>query len=401
MKKLFLVLLVSMSTVMAEAQISASKWVKNVGIGWCLGNSFEAFNDVDSTYAFHSEAELKANLGSETQWNNPRTTKAMIDSVRAAGFNAVRIPVRWYPHFIYNNGGLTIDKAWTDRLREVIDWCLADGMQVIINAHHEKWFDEHTSVAEASLLRPKFMALWTEIAKAFADYDGRLAFAGTSELHESQMDFTQAASAEHALVQNFYNQAFVDAVRATGGNNQKRNLIVQTYAAEPYYNPSTFKLPEDKVRGHLIAEVHMYAPAVYCMTGMRKYYGPQYSQLNELKDIPAEYSRHLWSDDAPYLIAQQLFQIQNKGIPVILGEFGAGRWNEVGAPVSDKMLQSRMYYYQNVVGICKKEGIACFAWDNGVIDDPSIPYHIYFFDRKAGMKNLDPHTISAMMSVLR
>lgn len=401
MKRIVIFITFTLAVTTSFAQISAKKWIKNIGMGWCLGNSMEAFNDVDSTYEFTTESQLKKNLESETMWGNPRTTKAMIDSVKAAGFNAVRIPVRWYPHFIYKDGAMHIDEAWMKRVHEIVDWCLEDGMQVIINTHHEKWFDEHCTKEEASKLGPKFTALWTEIANSFRDYDYRLAFAGTCELHSSYADYVSTANEEKAYVQNFYNQLFVYAVRATGGNNAKRNLIVQTFAAEPYYNPAIFMLPNDLTENHLIAEVHAYAPGLYCMTGMNKFFGPMFEELKEVKQLSAEYPEILWSDKAPEMIVNSLKDnLLDAGIPVIVGEFGAGRWNEVGANADDPMLKSRIYWYKNMLLLCRKAGIAAFAWDNGVVKDPSVVYHIYFFDRDNGMKNLDPYVTEGMKEIL-
>lgn len=402
MKRTFFILSFVMFFASSYAQMSAKKWISNISMGWCLGNTLEAFNDVDSTYEFTTEEQLKKNLDSETMWFNPKTTRAMIDSVKAAGFNAVRIPVRWYPHFIYKDGVMKIDEAWLARVHEIVDWCLADGMQVIINTHHEKWFDERCTYKDISELSPKFSALWTEIAKSFRDYDDRLAFAGTCEMHSADRDYITLETQEHHDVQSFYNQTFVDAVRATGGNNAKRNLLVQTFASEAYYNPSNFRLPNDVVSGHLIAEVHVYAPSLYCIVGKNKYFGPMYDDKKEIKELPAEYPRVLWSDWAPQMIVKSLEEnLLNAGIPVVVAEFGAGRWNQVGASADDEMLQSRIYWYTNMLELCHKAGIAAFAWDNGKHEDPSVAYQIYFFDRKAGMKNVDPLVTSAMREVVR
>lgn len=402
MKKSIFLIAFMLVCISISAQKSAAAWCNNVHIGWCLGNALEAFNDVDSTYEFTTEDAMRKNYDEcETSWINPRTTRAMIDSVRAAGFDAVRIPVRWYPHFIYRDGKMTIDAQWLKRVHEIVDWCLEDGMQVIINTHHEKWIDECKTYNEVVSKYQKFSALWAEIARSFADYDNRLAFAGTCEVHDSDKAFTSKATAEQANIQNTLNQAFVDAVRSTGGKNLKRILIVQTYACEPYFNPQLFKLPNDTEKGNIIAEVHVYAPFMYCMLGHVKYFGDAFKDYNTPMQLPADIPETVYSNNAPQLIANTLIQeFLEHDIPVIVGEFGAGRWNKVGASDDDPMLQSRIHYYTQMVLTMKKAGIPCFAWDNGDPGD-AVPYKIFFFDRHKGMTNIDPLVTEAIAKIAK
>ena len=186
-------------------------------VGWNLGNSLEAYGNDPAT--------------SETSWGNPITTKAMIDSVAKAGFNAIRIPIRWYPHFTEDSSGsIKIDSTWMRRVKQLVDWSIDNDMYVIINTHHEKWLESHALYKDSAEVYRKERALWKEIAIYFRDYDEHLLFAGTNEVHIP--DNWGRPEQENADVQNGFNQVFVDVVRGTGGRNTYRTLVVQTYVTK-------------------------------------------------------------------------------------------------------------------------------------------------------------------------
>ena len=142
-------------------EMTAQEWNKAVVMGWNLGNSMES-------------------SGGETAWGNPKTTKEMIHAVKEAGFNAIRIPVRWTEQ-LSDETTMTVKPDWLARVKEIVDWCLDEDMQVIINTHHEAWLDRHPQKATQEKNNQKLAALWTCIATYFRDYDQRLAFAGTNE----------------------------------------------------------------------------------------------------------------------------------------------------------------------------------------------------------------------------
>ena len=188
------------SQTLPTAQAVASQ----INLGWNLGNTLEA-------------------ICGETAWGNPATNQALIDAVKAAGFNAIRIPVSWNCHI--TDGSTTIPAAWMTRVKQVVDMAIAQNMYVIINIHWDGgWLQDHVTFADQPAVNARQDALWTQIANAFKTYDQHLLFAGTNEVHA---DYGTPTS-EHITVQQSYNQTFVNAVRATGGNNASRTLVVQT-----------------------------------------------------------------------------------------------------------------------------------------------------------------------------
>lgn len=247
---------------------SATDAVKNMGIGWNLGNTLDA-NGVDV-----SDVEK-----SETYWGQPVTKPELMTMMRDAGFGAIRVPVTWYSHIDADGN---IDAAWLKRVHEVVDYVIDAGLYCIINVHHDTGaHDQAWVVADADkyeATKARYEHLWTQIATEFKDYDEHLLFAGYNEMLDKYnswcfatfgrtggYDATDAASAYKGL--NGYAQSFVDAVRATGGNNAQRNLIINTYASangNGNWNAhltdvlTELEAPTDVTEGHLAYEVHAY-----------------------------------------------------------------------------------------------------------------------------------------------
>jgi len=164
----------------SESIPTAQQWNKDV-VGWNLGNEFECSapgQDGESMQIGNPDGSIHA----ETAWGNPVVTKKMIQAVKKAGFNAIRIPIRWQCH-ITNAQAMSIDKAWIARIKEVVGWCLDNDLKVIINAHHEKWLESRPTYQYKEENCQKLALLWMNIASEFANYDSRLAFAGTNEVH--------------------------------------------------------------------------------------------------------------------------------------------------------------------------------------------------------------------------
>ena len=392
-----------------QNDFSAREWLDRVTVGWCLGNQFEAYTDLDDDIS-NLPSHPFAPSTTEASWNNPAVTRAAIDSVRAAGFDAVRIPVRWYPHASYEDGVTTIDPEWIRRIREVVDWCLEDGMLVVINTHHEKWLEEHLSPEDQQFTLPRFGSLWTAIAQAFADYDGRVAFAGMCEMRSDDADFVTPATLAKARAANAAMQSFVDAVRSAGGNNASRVLWVQTYAAEPYNNVPLLKLPIDSAEDRLVVEVHSYVPFLYAL-GPLPAFGKDFSHLNgpmleamaasgyDVREGAEDLQTMTISDEAHARVVERLRQtLLAEGIPVVIGEFGSTRKD--GMNMNDPcnaLLQSRIHYYVDMLRLCCEAGIKVFMWDNGYIaDQPDV--RVYFFDRWHDWHLTDPLTVSAIMA---
>ena len=187
---------------------TAKQWNKEVVAGWNLGNQLEC-----GARGVNGESVILTNptdaITSETAWGNPVVTKKMIKAVKDAGFDAVRIPVRWQ-HHITNPIAMSVDRAWMNRVKEIVDWCLEYDMKVIINTHHDKWLESRPLNQYKEENCQKLALLWLNIASEFASYDYRLAFAGTNEVHEP--DNWGKPTAENLAVQNAYNQTFVDIV---------------------------------------------------------------------------------------------------------------------------------------------------------------------------------------------
>ena len=215
---------------------------KSITIGWNLGNSLDA-----TGYG----------SGSETSWGNPVTTKALIDTVRDAGFDAVRIPTTWFNHA---DDDLNVDEEWFSRVHEVVDYAYSEGMYVILNVHHENWNDPYESTYKET--SRKLKNLWKQIANEFKDYGSRLIFEGMNEPRWRNTNFEwNGGNSEGREVVNKLNADFVKAVRATGGNNKYRALMIPTYAASTS-SLEGFTVPDDK---SLIVSVHAYSPYNFAM----------------------------------------------------------------------------------------------------------------------------------------
>lgn len=324
--------------------LSAQEWTREVVMGWNLGNSLESPIN-------------------ETDWGNPKTTKAMIEAVAEAGFNAIRIPVRWINH-VNNTTDMRVDETWLARVKEIIDWCLEKDMYVIINTHHEEWLDRNPYYTRQEENNRKLGALWTSIATYFRDYGERLIFAGTNE---TTVDWS-APTAEQQAVQNSYNQTFVDAVRATGGKNYYRNLVVQTFACSPYHGLNGFTIPTDKVEGRLSVEFHYYDPYEYCGSCTYYYWGNAYKDKGRILTSSTEST-----------ITNLFDRITNtwmkNGLGVVMGEYGvSNHYTE-----NDKQTQQEnmQYYLKCVVTEARQHGFAAFVWDNNAFNNGPENFGIF------------------------
>ena len=352
---------------------TAKEWNRDV-VGWNLGNQFECSapgQSGESMLIGNPDGSIKA----ETAWGNPVVTKEMIKAVKDAGFNAVRIPVRWQFH-ITNPQSMSIDKAWMARVKEVVDWCLAYDLKVIINTHHDKWLEGRPTNAYKDENNQKLMLLWMNIAREFVNYDYRLAFAGTNEVHIR--DNWGKPTSENLAVQNSYNQTFIDAVRATGGNNEKRHLMVQTYVCNPEFgiNNGDFIVPDDEGNGlkYMSVEFHYYTPWEYAGGCQFNFWGNSFEDKGE---IPV-------SDEKTIIefFDKVVSTWSNKGLGVVVGEWGVtDRWK---TGQTDVIHENITYYCRFLVSEAKKRGFSTFVWDNNVFG--SGPEHFGIFDRRAGMK---------------
>ena len=368
MKQLTLITLISLLSLSVKAMdhdIDAQTWCKNVVMGWNLGNALEsAGGDWDyDNYAWTNVREKDYSKW-ETAWGNPKTTKEMIHALKEHGFNAIRVPVRWVPYADIET--MEIDESWIARVKEVVDWCMAEDMQVILNTHHELWLESYPIYTMKEPLNSKLRKLWTNIATAFADYDGRLAFAGTNEVTVNWA----APTAENYDVQNSYNQTFIDAVRATGGNNAKRNLIVQTYATDPTYGLAGFVIPNDPTGNRLSVEFHYYSPYSYCSGGKDSYFywGKAFADKGKITPDGNE-------DTIANLFLKLRKEWWDKGLGIVMGEYGCSHH----FTDDDKQTQeaNEQYYLETLVSEARKNGFAAFVWDNNAYGNGSEKFGIF------------------------
>ena len=285
-------------------------------IGWCLGS---ALDNID----YHRSGSCEYY---ETLWGNPVTTKQMIDKVKNAGFQSVRIPVTWYDHTDENGN---IDPEWMSRVEEIVNYVLDDDMTCIINLHHDTG---ETAWIKANMDKKDEMErivrkLWSQIAAHFANYNDRLLFESLNEILNEQNNWTGASQDDYAIT-NDLNQVFVDTVRKSGGNNAERYLIVNTYAASTEQDAlDAFVMPTDSAENRLIAEVHYYETSENAVSNM-------------IKRVKKRFV--------------------DKGIPVIIGEFGMKANTE-----GDENGEARRKYAEYLVKKASEEGIGCFWWDSG------------------------------------
>lgn len=300
---------------------SSAEIVKDIKVGWNLGNSLESYDT------------NKTGIATETGWGNPKTTEELVKSVKNAGFNAIRIPVTWGEHM----DGDTVQTEWLDRVQEVIDYAYNNGMYVIMNMHHDDyiWFNPTEEEYAGDSARMK--KIWEQVSARFKDYGDRLIFEGMNEPRSigSDNEWMGGTAAERAVV-NRYLQDFVDTIRASGGNNAERSLIVTAYGAcAEEVSMNDIIVPNDE---HIIVSLHYYAPWKFS-SGETTNFGS--SEKSEL--------------DAKFDSMKKKFA--DKGIPVIIDEFGC-----VG--IADDNVRAE--YYSYYISAAKARGIKCFVWDNNV-----------------------------------
>lgn len=323
---------------------------KKINLGWNLGNTLEA-------------------IGGETAWGNPKASKTLIDLVKASGFNAVRIPCAW-DQYLENQTTYKIKDLWLARVKEVVDYCIENDMYAILNIHWDGgWLENNPTPDKQAEVNKKQKAIWEQIALYFRNYDERLLFAGTNEVHTTSGNPTQA----NFDVQMSYNQTFVDAVRFTGGKNAYRNLIIQAYNTNIDQAVAYLKISTDYVPDRLMVEVHHYDPWNFC--GLEKdetwgKYAALWGQPYEQYAIGVLAGRAATWGKEDYL-KTQFNKIKtsfvDKGYPVILGEYGVIRRTTYSGDALMHHLDSRAYYLRYVTEQAKNYGLIPFYWDNGGI----------------------------------
>lgn len=380
-KFLFLIctLFVGGMQAMAQDFENATTAVKNMGLGWNLGNTLDAngqsISDITNDGYWGQQG-----LDSETYWGQPYTKPELLKMMKDAGFGAIRVPVTWYNHMDKDGN---VNAEWMKRVKEVVNYVIDQGLYCILNVHHDTGCDSgdkdgkvthahwiHASGTNYNNNKARFEGLWKQIAEEFKNYDQKLLFEGYNEM----LDTVYAAQYENKVLKGFtwgswcfasfnspdryneakatdaykaindYAQSFVNVVRSTGGNNSTRNLIVNTYAAccgsgdwnNHLIDPITeMKLPTDATSDHLIFQVHDY-PTI-----------ANTSMDNIKKDI----------DDT---IEKLKTNLVSKGAPVIIGEWGTSNVDN-GSDYIDRrevMFEFADYFVKK----CKENEIGTFYW---------------------------------------
>lgn len=320
--------------------ITSQQLVEDMTFGWNLGNTLDvcqADRDGDGKINEHVEAGEKVD---ETLWGNPKATKELFTSLKKNGVNAVRIPVTWRDHMDSNGN---IDREWMDRVQQVVDYAYSQGMYVIINVHHDgggdpkfgAWIIEESQKDYNTFLK-KYKNVWKQIAERFKNYSDYLIFESMNEVGFDTLYNKNKADAYNLI--NKINQDFVDIIRATGGNNAKRHLLIAGYYTDIERTcDSLYKMPDDKA-GRCILSVHYYTPWDFCTCDIKHTWGTK-SEVRQMET----------------LIGKMKKNFVDKGIPVIIGEYAA----------SGSDLSSCIFFIEKLNKLCSDYGIATFIWDSG------------------------------------
>ena len=357
MNKVVSILFATVAT-LSTFSTAAFAQLPNPTNGWNLGNTMETTGAVGS-------------------WD-PAPTQALMNSVASAGFNTVRIPCAWDSHA--NQSTYKIDATYMSQVKQVIDWCIAKNQYVIINDHWDDgWLESNFTGSVNSVTNAKVKSYWTQIATTFAGYNSHLLFACANEPHADN-------AAKWSELMTYY-QTFVNAVRSVGGNNTSRWLVIQGPSTDIDSTTSLVtNLPSDPTPGRIMFEVHYYSPYQFCgMTSdatwgnMFYFWGANYHSST----LP---SRNCTWGEESYVdseFAKMQTQFTSKGIPVLLGEYGAirrtGSSDLTGNNVS-LHLASRAYWYKYVTNSARSHGMYPVIWDDGYLGTNSFG----IFDRNAG-----------------
>ncbi len=331
--------------------------------GWNLGNTLEGG---DSKNLWKN-----AGIETETVWQNAKTTQALIDAVKASGFKSVRIPCSWVMGHITDAEACTIDADWLTRVHEVVDYCIKNNLYVIINQHWDGGWIEHdgfTAATDVDATKAKLTKIWTQIANSFKNYDERLIFAGMNEPGVGGGDANALlGTADLANRIAEYEQTFIEAVRATGGNNAKRVLIVQgpNTDIDKFVANNYMSKIKDSATDRLMVEVHFYDPYNFTDLSEDKDWGKYCLYWGKNNTNGSEAGR---TADAKYnedYVEAQMKKMKtnffDKGYPVVIGEFGANQRLAIGKDaVHDASVKD---YYKAVVTSAINNGCVPMAWD--------------------------------------
>ena len=323
----------------------AWQFVERLGIGWNLGNHFDAHNN---------------GVSGETFWGNPKATQATFTKVKAAGFNTVRIPVTWMGH-IGPAPDYKIEEAWLDRVAEVVGYAEAAGLNAIVNMHHDGadskyWLNikgAATNPAVHQQVLDQISAMWGQIADKFKDKGDFLIFESFNEIHDGSWGWgaNRNDGDRQYKCLNEWNQAFVNAVRASGGANTDRILGIPAYCTNVDIAVETFVFPEDTAKDRLMMAVHCYDPYDYTLPAIKSEWG---HTADPAKKVAGDNE-----GDLKKVFEKIYVNFISKGIPVYMGEFGCVN----RATAREQAFQQ--YYLKYYAKLAKTYGVPSIIWDNG------------------------------------
>ena len=330
--------------------LTALEATRLMGNGINLGNTLEA---CDNNVGIKTNAPLSY----ETYWGQPKTTQAMIDGMKAAGFDTIRIPVAWMTNATHlYEGDYTIDADYMDRVEEVVRYARKAGMYVIVNDHWDGgWYGMFgsESAETRALAMEAYKGMWQQIAERFRDYSDYLIFESANEelggrfdenspLYCSDSVVTYLNDDERYALTNEINQTFVDVVRATGGNNATRLLLIAGYSTNIDQTcDDRFQMPKDTADSKLMVSVHYYDPWSYC-------------------GASSAASATKWGTVSDYEYMDQQLAKMTKfteaGYGVVIGEYGA-------LPCSDGLKDNTLAYHTAFLDACTKYDLTNCLWD--------------------------------------
>ena len=323
---------------------TAVQLASRIRLGLNIGNTMEA-------------------IGGETAWGNPLITEALIKAAKADGFNAIRLPLAWDQYA--NQQTAKIDQAWLDRVKLVVKYCVDNQMYVLVNIHWDGgWLERNVVPDKQVAVNAKQKAFWTQIATQLRDFDEHLMF---SSANEPSFDTTAQMT-----VLNSYHQTFVNAVRATGGKNAYRILVIQGPQTDI---DKTMKMwtamPTDTVSNKLMAEVHFY-PWQFTLMEKDESYGNAFYYWGKGIHSSTDTAHNPDKEEEAYVDQQFLLMKQkfvDKGIPVVLGEYAAMLRTNLTGDALALHKKSRIDYINYTTKSAVAHGLLPFYWDVGGLID--------------------------------
>jgi len=306
----------------------------------------------------------------ETGWGNPLITQSLIDTLKKAGFNAIRIPCQyWVSHANQQTG--EIDAVWLNRIKEVVQYCVNDGMYVLLNDHHDGFMDCSATGVKLDSIKAIQKAIWEQVATKLRDFDEHVMFASSNEPNATDLPTS-------TNLQSFH-QIFINAVRSTGGKNAYRTLVIQAPSTSldlaNYFSTDGIPgMPTDEVPNKLILEFHWYAPSNFCLLTSDASWGKEWRYWGAKFHSTVDLTRNSTSGyEEAWMEGQMQFTNKNfvaKNIPMLIGEFGVENHavNIIGNPTDSILsLNSRAHFFKSIVKMARANGVSTFLWA-GVIN---------------------------------